>query len=67
MTTRSSHCVAILAFVNVAFAANAEVLQLAEMNTRQFAALDLSSTVVIIPAGILEEHGPYLPSFSDGY
>jgi len=67
MTIRSSLCVAILAFVLVALAANSEVLELAEMNTRQIAALDLSSTIVIIPGGILEEHGPYLPSFSDGY
>jgi SAM-dependent methyltransferase len=24
-------------------------------------------TVVLIPGGILEEHGPYLPSYTDGY
>ncbi len=45
----------------------AEVLQLKELNTRQIAALDRDKTIVIIPGGILEEHGPYLPSFSDGY
>lgn len=67
MIFRRSLCVAILAFVLFVFSANAEVLHLAEMNTRQIATLDLSSTVVIIPGGILEEHGPYLPSFSDGY
>ena len=37
------------------------------MNTRQIQALDLSKTVVLIPGGILEEHGPYLPSYTDGY
>ena len=26
-----------------------------------------SRTVVLMPGGILEEHGPYLPSFTDGY
>lgn len=45
----------------------AEVLNLAELNTREIAELDRDSTVVIIPGGILEQHGPYLPSFSDGY
>jgi creatinine amidohydrolase/Fe(II)-dependent formamide hydrolase-like protein len=45
----------------------AEVLNLAELNTREIAELDRDTTVVIIPGGILEQHGPYLPSFSDGY
>ncbi len=63
----SSLQIAILAFVLAANAADAEVLQLVELNTRQIAALDRNTTVVIIPGGILEEHGPYLPSFSDGY
>jgi creatinine amidohydrolase/Fe(II)-dependent formamide hydrolase-like protein len=37
------------------------------MNTRQIEALDKQHTVVVIPGGILEEHGPYLPSYTDGY
>ncbi|HET7291213.1 MAG TPA: creatininase family protein [Vicinamibacteria bacterium] len=37
------------------------------MNTRQIQALDRQRTVVVIPGGILEEHGPYLPSYTDGY
>jgi creatinine amidohydrolase len=40
---------------------------LKEMNTVQLAALDKNKTVVIITGGILEQHGPYLPSFTDGY
>src|ERR1041385_9481893 len=44
----------------------AQVLRIGEMNTRQIQALDLRKTVVLIPGGILEEHGPYLPSFTDG-
>jgi Creatinine amidohydrolase len=28
--------------------------------------LDKNKTVVIVPGGILEEHGPYLPSGTDG-
>jgi creatinine amidohydrolase/Fe(II)-dependent formamide hydrolase-like protein len=45
----------------------ANILLLKELNTRQIQALDKSKTVVLIPGGILEEHGPYLPSFTDGY
>jgi creatinine amidohydrolase/Fe(II)-dependent formamide hydrolase-like protein len=37
------------------------------MNTEQIKALDRQKTVVILPGGILEEHGPYLPSYSDGF
>jgi creatinine amidohydrolase/Fe(II)-dependent formamide hydrolase-like protein len=48
-------------------AACGQVLQLGELNTRQIAALDRQKTVIIIPGGILEEHGPYLPSYTDGF
>jgi creatinine amidohydrolase/Fe(II)-dependent formamide hydrolase-like protein len=41
--------------------------RVAEMNTEQIRALDREKTVVVLPGGILEEHGPYLPSFADGY
>lgn len=41
--------------------------QLKELNTAQISSLDKNKTVVLIPGGIMEEHGPYLPSFSDGY
>jgi creatinine amidohydrolase/Fe(II)-dependent formamide hydrolase-like protein len=37
------------------------------MDTEQIKAFDREKTVVLLPVGILEEHGPYLPSFSDGY
>ena len=43
------------------------VLNEAELTTTQIAALDRAHTLVILEGGILEEHGPYLPSFSDGY
>jgi len=45
----------------------AQILRIGEMNTLQIRALDLAKTVVLIPGGILEEHGPYLPSYADGY
>jgi creatinine amidohydrolase/Fe(II)-dependent formamide hydrolase-like protein len=43
------------------------IFQVKELNTTQIQSLDKSKTVVLIPGGILEEHGPYLPSFTDGY
>lgn len=47
--------------------ASAQVLKLAELTTEQVRALNRDKTIVIIPGGILEEHGPFLPSFTDGY
>jgi len=59
-----------LAFLTVAVLgalARAQILQMSELNTEQVRALDRAKTVILIPGGILEEHGPYLPSFTDGY
>jgi len=44
-----------------------QIYRLAEMNTEQIRALDRARTVIIMPGGVLEEHGPYLPSYADGY
>jgi creatinine amidohydrolase len=44
----------------------AQVSQIGDLTTRQILALDRSRTVVILPGGMLEEHGPYLPAFTDG-
>ncbi len=46
--------------------ASRQIFRLAEMNTSQIRALDRSRTVIVIPDGIMEQHGPYLPSFTDG-
>ena len=46
--------------------AGAQVRRLAELNTEQIRSLDRSRTVVLLPGGMLEEHGPYLPAFTDG-
>ena len=51
-------------FVSQAFA---QIYNVKEMNTEQIKALDRDKTVVLLPVGILEEHGPYLPSGADGY
>lgn len=50
-----------------ASASFAEILIVSEMSVRDLERLDREETVVLIPGGILEEHGPYLPSFTDGY
>ena len=46
---------------------HAQIYRVAEMNAEQIRVLDRQSTVVIRPGGVLEEHGPHLPSYSDGY
>lgn len=47
--------------------ASAQVYRVAQMNAEQIRALDKQKTAVILPGGVLEEHGPHLPSYSDGY
>ncbi len=46
---------------------SAQIYRVAEMNAEQISKLNREKTVVLLPGGILEEHGPYLPSFADGY
>jgi creatinine amidohydrolase len=46
---------------------SAQVYRIAELNTGQIRNLNREKTVILLPGGILEEHGPYLPSFTDGY
>ncbi|MBX7183625.1 MAG: creatininase family protein [Vicinamibacteria bacterium] len=43
------------------------VLHLGDLNTDQIRKLDLKETAIVVPIAILEEHGPFLPSYSDGY
>lgn len=47
--------------------ASAQIYRVAEMNAEQISKLSREKTAVLIPGGILEEHGAYLPSFTDGY
>jgi creatinine amidohydrolase/Fe(II)-dependent formamide hydrolase-like protein len=44
----------------------AQVRQVGDLTTREISALDRTKTVVILQGGMLEEHGPYLPAFTDG-
>jgi creatinine amidohydrolase/Fe(II)-dependent formamide hydrolase-like protein len=59
--------VLLVSLVVCATQAFAQIYHVKEMNTEQLRALDREKTVVLLPGGILEQHGPYLPSFSDGY
>lgn len=47
--------------------AAAQVFRLTDLTSPQIANLDRAKTVILIPGGILEEHGPYLPIYTDGY
>ena len=47
--------------------AEAQIYRLAELNIDDIRMLDRQRTVILLPGGVLEEHGPYLPSFTDGY
>lgn len=61
--TKTFLCLAVLAVMP----SHAQIYDMREMTTVDIRSLDLDHTVIIIPAGILEQHGPYLPSYTDGY
>ena len=66
--TGQTRRVAVLAIAWLAWAAasaDAEILRVADLNASQLRALDRSKTVVLITGGMLEEHGPYLPTSTD--
>lgn len=70
LQARIAHAMILCLFVALPIASrvtSAQVLKLAELNTEQIRALNKEKTIVLIPGGILEEHGPFLPSFTDGY
>ena len=46
--------------------AAADVLRVTDLTTAQIRALDRSKTLVVLSGGMLEEHGPYLPAYTDG-
>lgn len=62
-----SYCMALLLGALISATTNAEIYYVGDMTTAELEALDKSKTAVIIPGGIYEEHGPYLPSNTDGY
>jgi creatinine amidohydrolase len=58
---------ATLSILLASTAASAQVVRVGDLNTREIRALDRDKTVVFLQGGMLEEHGPYLPAFTDGY
>ena len=62
-----SALVTVAALACAARPALAQVRQVAELTAAEIARLDRARTVVLLPGGILEEHGPYLPTYADGY
>jgi creatinine amidohydrolase/Fe(II)-dependent formamide hydrolase-like protein len=65
----SRRCIALALMLGclLSRSAEAQVYRLAELNIDQIRMLDRQRTVILLPGGVLEEHGPYLPSFTDGY
>jgi creatinine amidohydrolase/Fe(II)-dependent formamide hydrolase-like protein len=47
--------------------AAAQIYHVADLTAPQILALDRAKTVVLLPGGVLEHHGPHLPSGTDGY
>ena len=69
LAARMLHAVPLALILSATLATSrlgAQVVRLADLNTRQIAALDRNRTVVLLQGGMLEEHGPYLPAFTDG-
>jgi creatinine amidohydrolase/Fe(II)-dependent formamide hydrolase-like protein len=47
--------------------ASGQVRHVTDLNTAEIQALDRTRTVVFLEGGMLEEHGPFLPAFTDGF
>ena len=46
---------------------NGRIYFVSELTSEKIKSLDKEKTIVLLTGGILEEHGPYLPIFTDGY
>jgi hypothetical protein len=51
----------VLVVIGFQVPANGQIYHVAEMNTKQIQLLDKQKTVVILPGGVLEQHGPFMP------
>jgi len=60
------HIALALAALLLSSSVSAQVVRVGDLNTRQIRDLDRNRTVVFLQGGMLEEHGPYLPAFTDG-
>src|SRR5574342_200428 len=44
-----------------------QILDLRDLNVDEIRSLDRQRTAVMLQGGILEQHGPYLPLYADGW
>lgn len=67
MFSRRLSCALVAALMLPLAGVGAQVMHAASMTSVDFARLNRAKTAIILLGGILEEHGPYLPIYSDGY
>ncbi len=60
-------CLLVATMLGIPNLAWSQVFQMGEMNKLEFQALDRDRTAVLMPIGVIEEHGPYLPLLTDSY
>ena len=60
-------CLALWVLVSLPTISVCQILDLRDLRADEIRALDRGRTVVILQGGILEEHGPYLPIYTDGW
>ena len=63
---RSRIAILVCLVVLRALPATADLLRISDLTTAKIRSLDRSKTVVILSGGMLEEHGPFLPAYTDG-
>jgi creatinine amidohydrolase len=49
------------------FFAAGQVLEFKMLTTDEVREIDRDKSIILIPGGLLEQHGPYLPLYTDGY
>lgn len=64
---RTAVCVSFLFSMCASVLAQGRIYDARELNTEQYRKLDRAKTVVFLSTGVLEEHGPYMPAYTDGY
>src|SRR5512143_1632609 len=60
-------CLALWVLVTLPTISVCQILDLRDLRADEIRSLDRGKTVEILQGGILEEHGPYLPIYTDGW
>ena len=66
-SAKHSLCLASCVLFALPAIAVSQILDVRDLNVSDIRSLDRQRTVVILQGGILEEHGPYLPVYTDGW